>query len=629
MIDKPLITANSEEIFIQKGEVIGQIHTRVSDIFFLVSGELEYYHLDEVLDEETILFSTTRKGMIIGWELLNHPQRFISNIRLKSDHGFLLKLSKEDFIYNLTPLSLIDICQKLHDLLEISFYKQTDLLSSRVRQRAVKLENYFISQESTMEERKLLLRSSPFFGEFKEKEIIALAEILERREYEANELIYEQDANTKGIFILIQGEVSIRRQEGERYINLRSISTPGYIFGWSSAFDDTDICRASTEHKTSVYFIDMERLKPLIERQDFGVDFYKMVIWLIGNQLQLSHSRYMYLLNDHNLISVKHLIDINRPRIPIPSSLHQIPHLLNDASTQTLAFSTLHMLHKNGTKQEKHLASICLDLLKSEEREMLFMESIAEVYQIVSEGSQSTPHFNRKRCAEKTRDVFEHVSFHLEGEEHLPSESGNVFIYNHLLNHPQYTLSNTFQLTLDSHFISGLILDKKYNDPGIRTVRFGKSSEYGHQDYYENLGYINVYTNDSDLQNKESRERAKELFYEEAENHLTAGRNIIISPEGTSFMTEESPGPFKMGPFNLATKVSNEPYIVPIVFCNFDKRIVENLFLCRILTPFKISEKRTKQQSLKDFVKEYQKEFSMEVSRTRDKAEYLQRELSN
>ncbi|MEM6814384.1 MAG: cyclic nucleotide-binding domain-containing protein [Bacteroidota bacterium] len=622
-------TANSEKIFIQKGEVISRTHSRISHIYYLVRGELEYYLTDEITDEETKLFCTKQKGMIIGWETLNPPERFISNIRVKSKNAVCYKISKEDFIDDLKPSSLIDICQKLHHLLETSFYKQTELLSVKVRQRAVKLENYFIPQESTLEERKVLLRRSPFFGEFKEHEITSLARLLERREYEANELIYEQDNYTTGVFILIQGEVSIRRQEGERYLNLRSVSTPGYIFGWSSTFGDTDICRASTEHKTSVYFIDTKRLMPLISEIEFGIDFFKMVVWLIGNQLQLSQSQYLYLLDDHNLISVKHLIDINRPRIPLPSPLHQIPHLIKDSSTKTLAFSTLHRLHKNGTKQERHLSSICLDLLKGEEREMLFLESIAEVYKVVSGGSPKNAEQNRKKCAEKTYRVFEQVSFHLEGTENLPKDSGNIFIYNHLLNHPHYILNNKFQLTLDSHFISAMILYKQYNDPGIRTVRFGKSSEYGHQDYYENLGYINVYTRDSDLQNEESRDQAKELFYKEAEDHLRSGTNIIISPEGTSFLTEESPGPFKMGPFNLATKATKEPYLVPIVFCNFDKRIVENLFFCRILKPFKISEKKKEGQLLKDFVEKYQEEFSTEVNIARIKAEGLLKELNH
>lgn len=629
MIYQSVKDKKSEQISISIGELLCQTHSRVYFVYFLVQGELEYFLTDEVTEEDTKLFCTSQEGMIIGWEVLNPPERFISNVRVKSDHAVLLKMSKQDFFASLSSHVLINTCQGVNHLLEASFYKQTDLLSTEVKKRAVNLENYFISQDSTLKERKLLLESSPFFAEFMDQDITALANLLERREYEANELIYAQDTNTKGIFILIQGEVSIRRQENGKYLNLRSISTPGYIFGWSSSFENADICTASTEHKTSVYFISWKELKPLVSETDFAIDFYKMVIWLLGNQLQMSHSRYLHLLDDHNLISVKHLIDINRPRIPIPSPLHQIPHLLKDTTTQTLAFASLHQLNKNGTKLERHLSSICLDLLKSEEREMLFLESIAEVYKEVSAGLPDQKEKTRKKCAEKTRSVFEHVSLHMEGTENLPEEPGHIFIYNHLANHPQYTLSNKFQLTLDSHFISAMILDQHYDDPGIRTVRIGKSAEYGHQDYYENLGYINVYTKDSDLQDSKSREKAKEKFYNEAESYLSSGTNLIISPEGTSFVSEESPGPFKMGPFNLAAKVSKEPYLVPIVFCNFDKRIAQKLLFCRILKPFKVSERKSDKQSLKEFVATYQEEFSKEVAKARNDAERLLQEMNN
>ena len=173
-----------------------------------------------------------------------------------------------------------------------------------------------------------------------------------------------------------------------------------------------------------------------------------------------------------------------------------------------------------------------------------------------------------------------------------------------------------------------MILDKNYHDPGIRIVRFGKSSEYGHQDYYENLGYINVYTNDSDLQSEESRHEAKERFYQEADDHLTQGGNLIISPEGTSFVSEESPGPFKMGPFNIAERATTEPDIVPIVLYNFDKRITENLLFCRILKPFKISEAKNADESLKQFVERYQQIFKNEVVRAGQDTEKLLKELT-
>ncbi|MEM9400832.1 MAG: 1-acyl-sn-glycerol-3-phosphate acyltransferase, partial [Verrucomicrobiota bacterium] len=277
----------------------------------------------------------------------------------------------------------------------------------------------------------------------------------------------------------------------------------------------------------------------------------------------------------------------------------------------------------------RHLASICLDLLKSEEREMLFLSSVADVYETVVQGDPNAKKENRQKCSKKVKQVFEHVLFHLEGTENLPSEPGNIFIYNHLVNHSSYTLSNRFQLTLDSHFLSSLILNEHYGDPGIRVVRYGQSFEYGHQDYYDNLGYINVYSDDSDLRDNESREKAKEKFYQEANEYLGSGTNIIISPEGTSFASEESPGTFKMGPFNLATEARKEPYIVPVVFYNFDKRITENLFYCKVLKPFKVTEKIGEGQNLKSFVIEYQKEFAKSVVRARFEGERLLKQHNN
>ncbi|MEM6643002.1 MAG: cyclic nucleotide-binding domain-containing protein [Bacteroidota bacterium] len=628
MLDILQLSGIGERIIVSQGTTLCQTHSKVDFLYLLDEGNLAYYLSDEVTEEVTDLFSISRKGMVIGWEVLIPPERFISNVEVSSSTASLLKIKKEDFLAMMSPVLLRKICSEIQYLLEISFYKQTDLLSKKVKQRAIQLDNYFISQDSTLEERTLLLQGSPFFGEFNENQVVKLADLMERREYEANDLIYDQDENTKGIFVLIQGEVSMRRQEGEVYLNLRSISTPGYLFGWSCTFAETDICRASAEHKTSVYFISLKKLEPLIAVEEFGIDFYKMVVWLLGNQIQLSQSRYTYLLDDHNLVSVKHLIDTNRPRIPLHSPLHQIPHLLNDSTTQSLAFSTLHQMHKEGTKQERHLSSICLDLLKTEEREMHFMKSIEEVYTEVSTSNSEDSFENRRLCAEKTREVFRHLEVHIEGQHNLPVKSGNIFIYNHLLNHPLYTLNNLFQLTLDSHFISAMILDQHYDDPGIRTVRYGKSSEFGHQDYYDKLGYINVYTSESDLQNQESRHAAKEIFYKEAVNYLRNGENLIISPEGTSFVSEESPGPFKMGPFNIAERAITEPYIVPLILYNFDKRISENLLFCRILNPFRISEKMKESETLKNFVNRYQREFSKEVEKAGADTELLSNELT-
>ena len=65
-------------------------------------------------------------------------------------------------------------------------------------------------------------------------------------------------------------------------------------------------------------------------------------------------------------------------------------------------------------------------------------------------------------------------------------------------------------------------------------------------------------------------------FYRESLDDLKKGNGIVVSPEGFSRSTEESPGDFKIGVFKLATKLKNQPKIVPIIMANFDKLVHNN-----------------------------------------------------
>ena len=97
-----------------------------------------------------------------------------------------------------------------------------------------------------------------------------------------------------------------------------------------------------------------------------------------------------------------------------------------------------------------------------------------------------------------------------------------IFIYNHLDNHPYYTVDDDFQITLDSHFISSLILNKYYQDPGIRVSRYSLEGEKNHHAYYNRLGFIRVYAKDftpTHLDPEELKNTNKQ-FYEKATNVL-------------------------------------------------------------------------------------------------------------
>ena len=96
----------------------------------------------------------------------------------------------------------------------------------------------------------------------------------------------------------------------------------------------------------------------------------------------------------------------------------------------------------------------------------------------------------RKLCSKEFAKIFSNVKFILKGTENLPTESSSIFIYNHLNNHINYSVFDDFQITLDSHFISSIILKKYYANPGTRVVRCSLQDEVNHFNYYDKFDYV-------------------------------------------------------------------------------------------------------------------------------------------
>ena len=195
----------------------------------------------------------------------------------------------------------------------------------------------------------------------------------------------------------------------------------------------------------------------------------------------------------------------------------------------------------------------------------------------------------RSLSSKKIQEAFSKVKYEIHGTENLPTEGNLIFIYNHLNNHPLYSVAENFQITLDSHFISSMIIDKYYDKPGIRVSRHSLPSEKFHKIYYDKLGYIRVYAENfipkdvSDLEVK----RVNKEFYGNASKYLKKGYCLVLSPEGASYSTEESPGVFKKGLFKLVSKLPTSIYVVPIVTLNFDKLSSKFVFKCEIKKPIK------------------------------------------
>ena len=202
------------------------------------------------------------------------------------------------------------------------------------------------------------------------------------------------------------------------------------------------------------------------------------------------------------------------------------------------------------------------------------------------------PYDVRVFCSREITKIFSKINYIIKGSENLPYEQNSIFIYNHLNNPVDYSVSTNFQITLDSHFISSLILYKYYNNAGNRVVRCSLENELAHKNYYEKFDYIRVFA-ERFIPKTMNYKQVKEFnkgFYSQSIDNLKKGVGIIVSPEGFSLKTEESPGVFKLGVFKLATMVKPEPKIVPVVMANFDKLLSKSLYKCEIMKPFKMSD---------------------------------------
>ena len=231
--------------------------------------------------------------------------------------------------------------------------------------------------------------------------------------------------------------------------------------------------------------------------------------------------------------------------------------------------------------------------MEIKERDKQFLSALKHVYQSVSNAHPSiSPIVARRICTDCIREAFSITNVQIKGSEHLPYQKNSIFIYNHLNNHPYYTEDEGFQITLDSHFISSMILDKYYKDSGVRVVRHSLPEEDNHMAYYERLKYIRVYAKKflpHGLDPNEVRS-VNNAFYPAAIKHLRQGSGLVFSPEGNSYKTSDSPGIFRYGIFRLASCMDPQPLIVPLVMANFDNLASKDNFKCEIKPSFRMSD---------------------------------------
>jgi 1-acyl-sn-glycerol-3-phosphate acyltransferase/CRP-like cAMP-binding protein len=470
-----------------------------------------------------------------------------------------------------------------------------------------------------------LLRESPFFEGMEQEHLEHFAGRARRETFEPGDHVIRQGDPATAFYVLAGGKIELSfgktdaarstpdedsGLEAEERTLPHIVGHRGYPVGWASLVEPHRYrATAVARERTEMLVLERDLFEAYArERPDFGLAFMRRVLWLIGNHLRMTRTRLVAARYGNVPQTVRALLDQNAATLSVTSPLHKVPHYLEHRLTLDDARHTLEVLKEGGDEVERELAAQISDLLDEVWREVRIFRQLQEIYDLVAGAPRTmSPEELRRKSCEKFAELFEGTEYVIRGEENLPEEPGHIFVMNHLSNHLDNLLPNDFILTLDTHFVSSMILLKKYGAAPVRVVRKSDPGEYGHQKFYDRLGYIYVYSGYVDPTDdpRVSSEQRRRLFLDTAEENLRNGRNIVICPEGTSTETENSPLPFKTGAFHLAASVQPEPLVVPIAVANFDKKLTRTRTVAVVHEPIRLSEhlgENLGREALREFV---------------------------
>ena len=609
-------------------KLIAEQHGIADKLFILIKGEAEFTkdHNNQLYKLATLKGS----GIPLGVSGLNPPSRYMADIYVKANSEYIE----------------IDI-NKLKDLENIDpsyasfFYSYLVLQSMKLIWSSRNLEDCYKEEKITLSTgvktggeivNTKRIKDTAFLAFLNEEDLKKLLDYSSIKLFSANEYITAEGQLSDGINILLKGKVdatftSIKDKKIEK--NTRTIARSGVALSLSSGIHETNspytikATRDTTIIKFSNEFIDN-----LISKDpDLALKFLKRELWQLGKYIQSSSGLTTYPAKDEAEL-FNYLLSDNSSRIPVNSKLYNIPHLLKNHLTHSLAFDIIYEVVVTGNENEKSIASLMIDAMSGLERKNRFFNQLTKIYNRVA---TSQNEFNKETLQKLTNadfiKAFDQVPYVIKGMENLPDEPTNIFFYNHLASIDENTLANGHSFSIDSHFISAKILFPKYGDGGQRIARYSRNTEFWRYNYYENLDYIFVHTPESDRleeTDKEKKKRKEKLFVE-TQNIFDQKRPLVIAPEGTSEtddnITINSPGPFKPGAFLIASELEPEPLLVPIALANFDYSISNAIYCAVIKKPIKIKDyvKDIKnKKELEKFLIDYRKKFRSYVEEAID-----------
>ena len=443
-----------------------------------------------------------------------------------------------------------------------------------------------------------VLSTSPFFEPFAPEDLDWLRTGASVVTFEEDEVISREGDSADRFLVLVEGtvELSTAPAADERQMShrapLRTVVAPGQPLGWAALVRPyVHLVTATPRTATVALAWDRDVLESRArDRPVFGVVFQRQILGVLGARLRAARLRLVARRYDAEVVAIRALIEQYEEELSLGSPVHKLPHYLQSRLTLPDAFGVLQELQASSHPVEHTLADVIAEILEDVRQELRVYSRLQGIYELVAGAPDDVDHEAlRAESCRRFVELFSDTRHVIRGEENLPEGGGHIVVMNHLVNHVDNSLPNRFTLTLDTHFVSAMLLYRRYGHAPVRVIRASGRREYGHRRYYDRLGY--VYVTSRTPGEESARAIDPTEFNQEVAATLAAGQNLVICPEGTSVPTAQSPVRFRPGIFGLAASLDPEPLIVPIVVANFDRQVTKTTTVAVVHPPFRVSER--------------------------------------
>lgn len=601
------------------GDVLARQFEVGHSLYFLVSGEISISIPLQNSGKSYHVGLINKQHSPVGWSAFRHPSRYATSFQatketeligwpivalqklLDSDHEFAKQFLAFVYQESLPVLTTVQNQTRPFFANESLAFEETRPLLDPERLKQTNKDSFN------------LLFDTAFCETFTQAEISTLAKHAHVILAHQGDIISQQDQPEDGLYFLIKGKavVSYQTDAGD-ILTTRTIARPGTVLAWCTP--ETEQRNRSTiisSRDSTVLFITKQDLAQIYEEiPKFAVKYWYRLIWLVGTHLMSARMRYLSQIAGDEVLAVNSMIEQSAAILPVSSPLYKVGALLQSSVTTDEAFGVLYQCLHYGNRTERTVAGMSLDILKDLQRENAFYRKLTHIYDTINSLPNDLSAIDIRRVGtEQFSQAFQQVPYIIKGMENLPKKQGCLFIYNHLLGSQSTQLPNGFRYSLDAQFISSMVISRQYGVAAQRVVRRSKEFEFWRDAYYERFGNIFVDSWEALTQGTQ----AYEQFIEDGQATLKEHTPLLISPEGKSFATQESPGELLPYVFELAGSFTEEeePWIVPIAVANFDKRADHNIYSVVIKPAFRISERVdvNDKAALTQFLAEYQVEF--------------------